>query len=616
MIAAVGLQARGTRDEDLVEVLTFRTTGDSVRIVTLAARMNQLRNGDTIDLRDARLTGGLPPLARYRSVLLRQPGGDLWATNETLEGARSDQDITFLRNGIEDRVEALKAAGDDASQDWAPDGSRLLIYTDRYDNASQGDQAIYDLGTGRIRPLTTGPGRETSGRWSPDGTRIAWISRDQTSEQNSRLCWSTTDGRRQNCFPVADFEPVNVLGWLNESELIITAETQDATQYVIKMDLDRRIGHAVFQGRATSLVGPWVVCQCAPRATGSFDLSIRNVNEPELRFPIRTDNTLGSVLLSLPAHRRRHFVDSLIVTGPAGDSIPVGTPPFRLTAKAIDRAGAQVAFSPAVLLWTSSDSQVVSVDGTGSITAVNPGTATILASAGGWREGRIHVRVTGESRAIERLSEDWDSSWTSRWQPLGVPRPLILFANGRRLFWHRGDSSNASGAHSRQAWSAMHGLALETDVWLDIRAPHWQNLGISFMPISDSSAMSAWDHFSSYWLPSDADEARSCNIGIPGGEGRRFSNQVVLISGGVTRRIPVDSTFRRRRSTVRLQILSDGRCAVAIDGRVAAVSQSRIPLDLPMHAWIVGMSHRTRILVGRVRIWSGVPDDIDWNLAK
>jgi hypothetical protein len=64
--------------------------------------------------------------------------------------------------------------------------------------------------------------------------------------------------------------------------------------------------------------------------------------------------------------------------------------------------------------------------------------------------------------------------------------------------------------------------------------------------------------------------------------------------------------------SVQLQLLPDGRLAVALDGRPLAVIGSTMPLDRPYRVRIGGQSHRTRLEVGSVTVWTGVREDIDW----
>jgi hypothetical protein len=61
-----------------------------------------------------------------------------------------------------------------------------------------------------------------------------------------------------------------------------------------------------------------------------------------------------------------------------------------------------------------------------------------------------------------------------------------------------------------------------------------------------------------------------------------------------------------------VQILADGRCGVAIDGRAAWISRGTVPLERPFRVLLEGKSYHTKVLVGKVEVWTGVRGDVEW----
>jgi TolB protein len=67
----------------------------------------------------------------------------------------------------------IDSPGDDGEAKWSPDGSRLVLVSNR-----DGNHEIYIVnpdGTNLIR-LTNNRGEDSSPVWSPDGARIAFVS--------------------------------------------------------------------------------------------------------------------------------------------------------------------------------------------------------------------------------------------------------------------------------------------------------------------------------------------------------------------------------------------------------------------------------------------------------
>ena len=74
---------------------------------------------------------------------------------------------------------------------WSPDGSRIVFVTS--DAKGQGQLAVVGDGGGRARILTHAAGPVSNPRWSPDGTRIAFLYSPGAPKTPSPLNPSTPD---------------------------------------------------------------------------------------------------------------------------------------------------------------------------------------------------------------------------------------------------------------------------------------------------------------------------------------------------------------------------------------------------------------------------------------
>ena len=139
---------------------------------------------------------------------------------------------------------------------------------------------------------------------------------------------------------------------------------------------------------------------------------------------------------------------ALLVTPPAA-SVGVGDA-VRLTAIPQD-GGSVPARAPAVT-WTSSDTSVATVDGTGLVTGVAPGSATITATSGG-QSGRAQIIVSSHPPGtVEDLTvaATTDSSVTLGFTEVsdGMGRPAsydVRYAAGTTLTWGTNATSASQG---------------------------------------------------------------------------------------------------------------------------------------------------------------------------
>lgn len=100
---------------------------------------------------------------------------------------------------------------------WSPDASRLLILGDAefvWRERTLGTYYLYDLESGRFRPLSASPGRQQFAKFSPDGTRVGFV-RDHD-------LWVTKLEEREEVRLTRDGSGTIIngtFGWVYEEEL-------------------------------------------------------------------------------------------------------------------------------------------------------------------------------------------------------------------------------------------------------------------------------------------------------------------------------------------------------------------------------------------------------------
>ncbi len=94
-------------------------------------------------------------------------------------------------------------------------------------------------------------------------------------------------------------------------------------------------------------------------------------------------------------------------------------------------------------------------------------------------------------------------------------------------------------------------------------------------------------------------------MGAPRQEGGAFIDLISLIVPSKEVAFPRDATpiTDSKWHSISLQVLGDGRCALAIDSSVVAVSSNSIRLDRPLRVLIEGQSEKTTVEVGAVEAW-------------
>jgi hypothetical protein len=163
----------------------------------------------------------------------------------------------------------------------------------------------------------------------------------------------------------------------------------------------------------------------------------------------------------------------------------------------------------------------------------------------------------------------------------------------------------------RQALATRSGAGVEFAFSAPITDRSWQQLNVKLVGTSPLH-LRRWDHRTGH-VPIEYDQWRSCGVFYP----RAGALGEMEVLAGLSRSLPVQpETGRGRWLRVRIQILPDGRCGIALDGRPVLLLERPIPLGDSALVVISAYSHRTQILVGPVTVWEGVRRDVKWAGAQ
>jgi len=384
-----------------------------------------------------------------------------------------------------------------------------------------------------------------------------------------------------------------MLGWVNSRQAVITEELGDSVRVeVVDLDGDAiRLVDQVEESRLSlSPDAEWLV-ERAQHMVGdsvSESITVLRVDNPTLRRNLVLPRMgMLSVYWRLPP--MRSALSSIAIIR-AHDTITTNAP-YHLTLRGADAAGKPVMVPTAVTSWRSSDSTIATVDASGVVHGLRAGSVTITASAGGWLEGSAKLVVARiESKLV--YEESWEQDWPASWQAWGTPLPRVV-ANpkGGRAMLPNGDGEYSSGLASMRAFDARGGLALDVMVSTPITRPKWQ-----FMQV-DVRARAP--------LAASGPTGAGCALRYPSGEGWL---EATKISDIVAPPYVMSGQWYR----LRIQVFPDGGCGYALNGKPMRTDSRMHVVPDSMIIAFGGQTVGSDLLVGRVQVWTGVPDGVDW----
>ena len=506
--------------------------------------------------------------------------------------------------------------GDDKVSGWLPDGSALVGVTDRWSTpGSLGyDVAVFDTATGAARAVARSPEHDGGPIASPDGTRLAFIRESDTFPP--RFCVATIDGvGAPDCRLIDARSAVQLLGWSGLDELVLIVDGPESRP-MIAYDWVRHTSRL--------LLGPDVGAgSLSPdRRWVTAELRVDGVRGAR-RWIAPLDRPVDARPVDAPGHsvtgwwegREDHsaLLDHLEFSD-SSTVIPLGLG-TRLRVRSLTAAGVEVPLR-APLRWTSSDTIVAVVDANGEVRPRADGTTTVTASLVGWRRVQKVLRVVGEPPTTV-LEETWDANWPLRWLVWGDPKPRVVTGPARvRALWNHGDGSYPSMAVLRRSLSARHGLGVEVRIATPITKIKWQQLRVILVAGIDTAILMAGDQRKA--PASIGSSEATCGMSFPGSGAWGANRMGALTSVGKNLALGAVADTMRSGAwwTLRVQILPDGRCGVAINHRVVWLSSEPMLIDGNFRLRLGDESADAKLLHGPLQLWTGVRTDIDWSPSR
>ena len=134
---------------------------------------------------------------------------------------------------------------DESSPKWSPDGTQIAFlsnHTEDPDRNANADIWVMDAKpNAQMKQITTWAGRDFSPEWSPDGKQIAYLR--TTSSENyimydqSILCVISKDGGEPKLLTKSLDRPVGSPQWTKDGASIMALVTDDRTKYVAQFSV-------------------------------------------------------------------------------------------------------------------------------------------------------------------------------------------------------------------------------------------------------------------------------------------------------------------------------------------------------------------------------------------
>jgi len=545
-------------------------------------------------------------LREVAGPMIRMPDGKGWYANAHY--ADVGQEGVFI-DSLGHAHLPLRHAGDDAISDVSPDGRQFVAVTARFDTVTDHLQVVTSgVRGGAVHRLTYSPDIDAGPIWRPDGTQLAFVRHYFETLRADRVCLVDVDGAHERCLDVTYPSEYALLGWIDERRLLLKTPSDSLWSLDVQSGQANAIHNVATM--ATSISGDFRICRCRTSEDVAGSLYIYPATDPSAARPVlfRGRPIDGQLAIVASTYAARTWLDTLRLRLPAGG----------LSVDLVHRLaveGRQANGAPAWLhdlRWTSRDTTIATVDSTGRLRPRRVGTSWIIVSAGGWRTDSALAQITPPSSRTT-LREGWSSDWTTRWQPFGIPPAVVVRTNQGPALLPNGDGSYPSGAYLRTAFPVSRGAGVEFTATLPITRSQWQTLLVYIVSGETMASLRAWDHRTG---PGPLFHER-CGFSAPGSDNASALGSVHVNAGGRMQRIAVSRTlFDNAWHVLRLQLLEDGRCALAIDGRAAGVATGN-GWGLPSSAFIIIVGDDrfgARLVVRKLEAWSGVRGGIDWTV--
>jgi len=487
----------------------------------------------------------------------------------------------------------LEAAGSGILGDLHPDGRTLLHI--RPDPSVSGGPAVLTLDPGGETPARTllrSPTPILLARWSPGGEQLLAVTRGVPDS----LLVLTGDGARLG--GVA-WPTLWSACWTSSRRIAFVGE-QDGTPRVMLWELD---GGAVEPLRNTGpLAAPHLAC--SPDGTAVAVLTMQDglpglevvpLDGNPSRLPSVALGDIPASLMWVPSGARP------LITGVTVEAVPG---PLRWGEQYALQAN--VTWSDGVpretpVDWQATDPDIVSVEPDGVITTNRPGSARIVARAGGWRSDTLLVEV--EPRQVTEgvvIRESFEALDSTRWQSLGESAPRVVEMGGGPALEFVGDGDRQDGLILGSPISLPRGGTVELEFLTEFTRTDGQHIRLVLgtaepRPEGDPSRWSGWQ-----W-------DRQLVVTYPeAGPGGRFNPQRISIEGTGWGYLDVPEEVQEGEWThLAVQVRADGEVSFYMNHRYLGTAPGRLPV-VPGEEWrvaLLGSAVDTRLFVRNLVVW-------------
>ncbi len=187
----------------------------------------------------------------------------------------------------------------------------------------------------------------------------------------------------------------------------------------------------------------------------------------------------------------------------------------------------------------------------------------------------------------------------------GAPAPLIDSSAKAPTLNVNGDGTFFSGVYANGLLDARDGVGLDVELSTPVTMGQGQLIVLGLSPSSDSTRLAEWDHVTG-WPRFGSDCMFQYPAGPDGDTKADFMYGYVANLGAAVAAPPELRTGKRYH--VRLQILPDGRCVTALNGKVIGVSRVDVARDRAAPGLLLRQQRRyqgarraSRDLQGRAR---------------
>ncbi len=509
-----------------------------------------------------------------------------WTT--ALHDLQQAPEGVVYRSGTRDRT-VFSWPGDDGIIGISPDGSGLLwvtehLATEQYDKELRIVRAPGD--TGRV---LAGPASVVTGRWSPDGTRIAVtveLARDSlllVSPRGDRLM-------------ARNYFSAHIEDWCGPDGVLLLAR-DSATAPMRRILLDVWTGkEIVLEAVAT----PSAVCS----PDGTAYLSRQPGPDAAITLTELTSGEREQVPAPVTGATIHWIPDTV-------DPVPVGleTTERLLTLGRGERVllDSRIVMSDssrqtAEVHWTSLNPSVASVLGDGSVAANRRGRATVVAEYARWFTDtvRLHVLDAGGQEIV--LSDDFRNLDTLAWLTVGEPTVDITPVDGRPVLKLLGDGRYADGIVTRRPVASPTGLTLELEFRMPLNTNQYQDFRVflgEMTPPPGAGDRQSWESWNrTAWLA----------MVLPAFELDKWSPRLVKL--WTHSRLEEIAALPHRTDPatwthVAVQIQADGLATLWFDReKVAETALNPAFLSRPLRVAIFGRTYNTEAFVRNLAWWA------------